>query len=174
VPKSDREVYQYFADNELTLQEVDYLAYASFAVAKFDWFDKFIDTHGREPTQDEINAWISELPDSRLDEIHDTARRVFRSAAREYMAEQMKAAEKRAVDTSILAEIVRHNKQTTDYVRSKMSFWRNLFPNIGIGFVSSVIFAVVIILASLIFTRDPSPIALYKSATQPAPAKGSP
>lgn len=173
MPSSDREVYRYFEANVDTAREIDYLAYAAFAVAKFDWFDKFATTQARAPTQDEVDAWISQLPDSRLDEIHDAAGQVFRTAAREYMAERMERAAQKAVRDSVHAEIARHNKQIEEFVRSATSFSRNLIPNVGIGIISAFIFSVIIIIASLIFTRDPSPLALYKSIDRSDSPAGS-
>ena len=170
MPDADRRIFDYFAANAETAQEVDYLAYASYAFAKFEWFDKYVARHGVEPDQAEIDRWVSELPDSRLDELHDAASRVFRSAARIYMAERMKEAQAKAVLDSIDTEIKRHNLALERTVRSATSFRENLLPNIGIGILSSVIFSIVIILASLIFTKDPSPISIYKSMTAPAPA----
>ncbi len=170
MPDADRRIFDYFAANAETAQEVDYLAYASYAFAKFEWFEKYVDRHGVEPDQAEIDRWVAELPDSRLDEIHDTASRVFHSAASLYMAERMEQARVQAVLDSIDTEIRRHNAALERTVRSATSFRENLLPNIGAGILSSVIFSIVIILASLIFTRDPSPIAIYKSMTAPGPA----
>lgn len=98
------------------------------------------------------------------------ASRVFRNAARIYMAERVKEAQAKAVLDSIDTKIKRHNLALERTVRSATSFRENLLPNIGSGILSSVIFSIVIILASLIFTRDSSPIAIYKSMTAPGPA----
>ena len=158
----DRRIFEYFADNIDTAQEVDYLAFAAYAFAKFEWYDKFKSQNGADPDQNEVNKWVSELPDSRLDEIHQTAGRVFRNAAREYMAEEIKIKIQKAISASIDTEIKRHNKIIEDHLASSTSFKSNVLPNAGYGIISSFIFAVIIILASLIVTKDPSPIALYK------------
>ena len=180
MPDADKRVFDYFASNEDTAEEVDYLAFASYAFAKFEWFEKFLVQNGVEPTRAEIDKWIAELPDSRLKEIHDNASRVFRNAARLYMDDRVKLAEAKAVSASIRDEVKRHNEVLEGYVRRATSFKDNLPANIGVGILSSVIFSVVIIVASLIFTKDPSPIALYKSfgpsdtAPHPAPLPPTP
>lgn len=162
MPIADKRVFDYFSANEETAQEVDYLAFASYAFAKFEWYERFLSQHGTEPDQAELDKWADELPDSRLDEIHSNATRVFRSAARIYMAERIKEAEAKAISGSVLSEVQRSNKEVERYVRAATSFSKNLLPNIGLGILTSFIFSVFIILASLIFTSDPSPIALYK------------
>ena len=179
MPDADKRIFDYFARNEETAQEVDYLAFASYAFSKFEWLEKFVDRNGVEPTQAEIEKWVAELPDSRLDEIHNNASRVFRNAARIYMADRIKRAQDEAVSASVFSELARHNAAVEGFVKRVTSFSANLLPNIGVGILSSVIFSIVIIVASLIFTKDPSPIALYKSfapsdavpaPTQPIPA----
>ncbi len=47
---------------------------------------------------------MGELPDSRLDEIHNTASRVFHSAASIYMAERMEQARVQAVLDSMTCQ----------------------------------------------------------------------
>jgi len=47
-------------------------------------------------------------------------------------------------------------------VRSATSFSRNLPGNIAVGVASSFPFARLLILASLLFNKAPSPIALYQ------------
>jgi hypothetical protein len=42
-------------------------------MAKFDWMAKFEEKSGETPTQQQIDRWISELPDSRLDDLKQTA-----------------------------------------------------------------------------------------------------
>ena len=163
MPDADRRVFDYFAENAETAREVDYLTYASYAFSKFEWSRKYLEQNGREPTQAEMDKWADELPDSRLDEIHDAASRVFQSAAQAYMADQVREATRRAVLTSIDTEIKRHNGAVEGMIRSATSFRSNLWPNIGVSLLSSFIFSIVIILASAIVTKDPSPLALIKS-----------
>lgn len=87
----------------------------------------------------------------RLDQIRGAAAETFELAATIYMQQRIADERAEAVRTSILAEVRRHN-----------SFWRNLPGNIGLGLISSFLFALTIIAASMIVARDPSPIALYK------------
>ena len=172
MPDADRRVFDYFAENTETAQEVDYLAYASYAFSKFEWFQKYLNQNGREPTQAETDKWADELPDSRLDEIHDSDSRVFRSAARAYMAESMKEAQRSAILRSIDTEIKRHNTKVEATVISSTSFRTNFWPNVGLSILSSFIFSIVLIVSSVIVTKDPSPIALLKGlfSGQPSPA----
>jgi len=156
MPKTDREVFEYFRSDPETSVEVDNLAYASFAFHKYEWMEQFASLRGRQPTQAEENQWISELPDSRLDEIRDVAYLAFEAAADGYLRERIEQERKTAVEQSILTEI-----------RQFTSFWRNFGPNLLIGIAASVAFSLLLIVMASIFADDPSPIALYK---QIAPA----
>ena len=75
MPDNDRDVFEYFRRDASAGATVRSLAYASFAAAKFDWMTKFQAKQGSAPRQEDIDRWISELPDSRLDELKETALR---------------------------------------------------------------------------------------------------
>ncbi len=174
MPDADRRIFDYFSRNAETAEEVDYLAYASYAFSKFEWFQKYLEQNGREPTQAEADKWIDELPDSRLDEIHSAASRVFRSAARAYMADPMREAQRKAVLESINTEIRRHNQSIEATVTSATSFKANFWPNVGLSILSSFIFSLVLIVSSVIVTKDPSPIALLRGLFSGVPGPAAP
>jgi hypothetical protein len=152
MPANDKEVFDYFRKDASTLAEVDYLAYASYAFDKFAWMEKFTELTGAPASAAQVDHWIAQLPDSRLDEIQQAAVDYFDRAARTYMKPETERAIEEAVNRSILSA-----------VQSATSFKQTFWPNLFVGIVASFAFAVIIIVASSIFARDPSPLALYKA-----------
>ncbi len=162
MPNTDREVFAYFRKDEDTSPEVDALAYASYAFDKYEWMAKFEERTGKVPTPEEVELWISDLPDSRLDEIQRNALAFFRDTVSTYVEE----AEAKAFQAGMQDAIVRRVEQAT-------AFWRNLPGNLAVGIASSFVFALLLVLASIVFTKDPSPVALYQKFAAPpvVPAK---
>ncbi len=158
MPTNDREVFAYFRSQPNTPREVDHLAYASYAFDKYEWMQKFEELNGRLPAIEEENNWISQLPDSRLNEITEEAYRFFDFAARNYLADEIERERKEAIDSSILSE-----------VRRSTSFLNTALPNLFIGVIASLVFSCLVIVMGIIYAHDPSPIALYKAIVTPKP-----
>ena len=151
MPANDREVFDYFRNNEETSIEIDHLAYAAYAFDKYEWMKHFEALKGKPPTIAEENEWISQLPETRLNDIRVDAYRFFEDAARSYMRDEIEAENKKAINSSILREI-----------RQFTSFGHNWLQNIFLGIVASFAFSIIVIIMGVIFAHDPSPIALYK------------
>ena len=157
--ESEREVFAYFRRDSSSSAEVDALAYASFAFDKYEWAAKFEANTGQPPSQADVERWIRELPDSRLDEIQQIALDFFRQTVSTYVELARDAALREGAQDAVVLR-----------VRQATSFWRNLPGNLAVGVASSFAFALLLILSALVFTHDPSPIALYnKYAAPPAP-----
>jgi hypothetical protein len=170
MPSNDREVFEYFSKKPDTSVAVDHLAYASYAFDKYEWMKRFEELQGKAPSESETNNWISHLPNSRLDEIHDDAYIFFEWSARKFMAEEVELEKKKAVDESILKEIERFTSGNAAKIENFVSFKNNWIQNTFIGVISSLFFSVLVIIMAAIFAHDPSPIALYK-AIAPAPSQ---
>ncbi len=162
MPANDKEVFDYFGKDPATRREIDFLAYASFAFDKFAWMDRFQELHDRSPTAEEIDAWINQLPESRLDEIQEWAVRFFDDAATAYADEKIRQATEQAVRESILNEVRAHTTNVLNTVQSATSFKNTWWQQLLVGLFASFLVALLIIVASAIFARDPSPLALYK------------
>jgi len=81
---TDRDVFEYFRRDPATAPEAAALAYASFAFDKYQWMKKAPERSGVAPTHERVERWISELPDSRLEEIKLTAGTVFKVTVHAY------------------------------------------------------------------------------------------
>jgi len=173
MPANDRDVYAYFSSRSGNSPEVVALAYAGFAKSKYDWVAHLEERNGMPPSSAEIDRWIAELPDSRLQGILEDAVDLFDLAARAYMAEALDAADAKARDDAIVREVTANNAAVLALVEKVTGFKSTLWPNLFIGVGASFVFSLVIILAGLIFNRDPSPFGWFREA-QPAPAAMAP
>lgn len=174
MPDNEKEVWAYFSDEGEENQQVNFLAFSSFSFDKFEWMDKFSKKNGRQPTATEIDSWISELPDSRLDEMREWAQNFFEAAARAFLEDEHREAVQNASNSAVVATVrdnnqllraavMSSNEELGRRVERALSFTNTFAPNIFIGIISSFLFAIIIVLAALIFAKDPSPIALVKS-----------
>jgi hypothetical protein len=163
MPANDEEVFAYFRRDPNSDPAVDALAYASFSFDKYEWMAKREEIAGTAPTGEQVNQWISELPDSRLDEIQQTALEFFRRTVAIYISDARAEAYQAGKQDAIVSRVT-----------EATSFWKNLPGNIAVGVVSSFAFAVILILAAVVFNKDPSPIAFYEKLTTTAPAAARP
>ncbi len=90
-----------------------------------------------------------------------------RAARADLMPEFLKTLQ-RARDDAIVREIRTSNEAVTVRFIRAIAFGSTFLPNRFMGVVASVAFSVLVIGASLIFARDPSPFALYRDL-QPNP-----
>jgi hypothetical protein len=159
MPESDQEIFEHFrSDYRDSSREIALLAYARYAQDKYDWVNQKLKKDGRVPTENEIARWISELPNSRLSEIHNGAINMFSVAAEEYMKPRMEDERARAVERSILGQVAAMAQR----VERATSFRTTVFPNLVIGVVASFVFALIVLICAVIFRRDLSIFAPFK------------
>jgi hypothetical protein len=115
VPRSDREVFEYFRASTSAPIEGVLLTYALYAFEKFQWHAQFEHDHGAPPSETDSERWIIDITPSRFANMREEAARVFDSSARKYLFNDIEAQKEEAVRTSILNE-----------VRAASSFWRQL------------------------------------------------
>jgi hypothetical protein len=106
MPRSDIEVFDYLtSSSETTTAEIDYLTYALFAYRKRQWIDHFTSGNGKEPTQRDIDGWISQLTDYEFVQMRKQAAEFFKDAAEEYLRDYVSQQRAEAVEHSILSEV---------------------------------------------------------------------
>jgi len=171
MPATDQEVFEHFhTDYPGTSRAVALLAYARYAQAKYEWIKQKHTIGSIAPTERDITRWISELPNSRLEEIHAGVLRFFEAAAEALFVDRIDQERARAIEQSIVGRV----DAMATRVERATSFWRTIGPNVIVAVVGSFVFALIIILASLVVTHDPSPFAWLKersSAVQTSPAR---
>jgi hypothetical protein len=189
MPESDYEVFEHFRSDYGSTREIALLAYARYAQDKYDWIAQRLTKSGEAPTEGEITKWISDLPNSRLAEIHVGAIDTFRRAAEVYMATRIAEERTKAVNESILGSVeamaqrvettAKRAEDTAARFERATSFRETWLANVFVGIIASFGFTVIVLLGAAIYRKDPSPFALYKEdrpqaqpqpQTQPAPS----
>ena len=86
MPGNPREVFEAFTrEGGEDPPEVALLAYGAFAAELYEWVEHEEQRQGRPPTDEEINAWIAQIPDARLKRIRDEALESFGLAAKTFL-----------------------------------------------------------------------------------------
>ncbi len=173
MPASDRDVYRHFYARSDDPPEIVALAYAGYASEKYEWFAHVEARTGRAPSPEEVDRWIADLPDSRLESHRQDAIDLFDLACKAYMAADIDKAVAAARDDAIVREVRASNEALAARLQTATSFGSTFIANLFIGVIASFAFSLLVIVASLIFARDPSPFALYRSL-QPAATQSRP
>ncbi len=105
MPSNDREVFDHLRSGDEAAQQIDFLAYALFAYEKSEWTLHFEAKRGRQPTQDEIDAWIGDITTYQFNGMRQKAADLFDAAARTYMREEIEGIQERALNSAIVAEV---------------------------------------------------------------------
>ena len=164
MPGSDREVFDLFRSNGTAALEVRYLAYALFTFEKSEWADHFAKRIGRPPAQADVDDWIANLSDHRFEDLRRQAVDLFDIAARNYLREEMEAADERALGSAIVAQ-----------VRNAGSFWKQLGLALATAIVAPILLGGVI-LGAKYYSSLPTPAdiaAKGEPAASPAERKPS-
>lgn len=146
LPKSEGEVFDYFLaqSDSSSPTEIDSLAYVAFSYRKKHWRVHFKQRTGRNPSQQEMDDWVSSLSPFEFGEMRKTALQNFRTAADAYMREILESHKTAAVKASILNEI-----------KSFTSPWRHLPIALIMAIVAPILFGMLIFLASVFDSKFP-------------------
>jgi hypothetical protein len=158
MPESDQEVFEHFRADYSGNREIALLAYAGYAQAKYDWVNHQLAKRGQAPSENEVARWIADLPNSRLAEIYERAITTFKDAAEHYMKPTMEKERTEAVERAVSAEI----REMLRRVERVSSFKMTFLPNLFTGIVASFAFALIVLVAAVIYQHDPSVFALSK------------
>lgn len=161
MPANDREVFQYLSADQDTAAEIDLLSYAIFAHEKQQWCELFEKNKGREPKQDEVDDWISQITDWRFGQMRQEAIQFFDTAAREYLSEEMEAAKKAVLEETVIRE-----------VKAAGGFWRQLAMQV-ITAVLAPLFIGLIIAAALLYDRNAPTISGITERINPKAPSGA-
>jgi hypothetical protein len=83
MPNSDIEVFEFLTSS--SENEIDFLTYALFAYRKREWLNHFQSNNDRNPSQSEIDSWISQLTEYEFREMRVKAAQYFDNAANAYL-----------------------------------------------------------------------------------------
>lgn len=137
MPKSDLEVFEYLSSDPQTSLHVDYLTYAIFTHDKHSWIAHFEAQHGRLPTQEEIDTWISNITEQQFGRMMDAAVEFFDNAARAYLADELATEQEKTFQGTLVKTVTQG-----------LSFKRQL----GLSLLSSILSPIILglILVSIV------------------------
>jgi hypothetical protein len=170
MPCNDLEVFEHLLADDSTPLEIDYLTYAVFAYQKSHWIDKYREVHGELPTQEKIDAWISEISDYEFGTMRDRATEVFHNAAVEYMEEDIIKARAEGTRDAIALSI----KAIEGQVKSV-----GLFRNQLVIALMTAILTPFILGGAIFFLKNyedhmPSALQIFRDRTSVNPSAASP
>lgn len=160
MPGNDREVFDLFRTTGTAALEVRYLAFALFTYEKSEWADHFAKRNGRPPAQADVDDWIANLSDHRFEDLRRQAVDLFDLAARDYLRDEMEAADERALGSAIVAQ-----------VRSAGTFWKQL----GLALVTAIVAPILlggIILGAKYYSSLPTPADIAAKGEPVVPTAG--
>jgi hypothetical protein len=130
----------------------------SFAVVeeqKIEWIKHCLATTGTPPSSDEIQQWYKQLPPGALLRAKGTAENALGLFSTEVIEENDKVNLQRIEESIIVGEI-----------KELKRFWPQFGVNLAGGFISSLLFALLLVAIAVIFINNPSPIDLVKKVQQ--------
>ena len=136
------------------------LGLVSFAVVeeqKIEWIKHHSTHNGGHPSADQIQQWYEQLPQGAVLRAKGTAENALALYSTE-VVEEVSEETRKEIESSILVSEIRDLKR----------FWPQFGVNLAGGFISSVLFALLLVALALIMFKSPSPIDIAKEiSTQP-------
>ncbi|WP_375459897.1 hypothetical protein [uncultured Enterovirga sp.] len=145
MPTSDQEVFEKLTGDEEIPDELAFITYALFAHERREWIRHYEQRHGEPPSVADVESWIGNLTDSQFGQMRTQAAGFFDAAARSYLADEIEARERLALQDAIVRE-----------VKTAGAFWRQF----AIALLTSILAPIIIggvIAAALVYNdRFPS------------------
>ena len=150
--KSSEEVFKLFKekyglDADGDMDAVGLFAYSLVEKDRMDWIEHFRDTHGSEPSEDQIKEWFLNKPAAYFEQIGQTAYRWFYSFARLLLRDEIEESKRLAVKNA---------------VGDLGKFWPGFWTGNLIGLTSNLAFTLLVVLFVIFITSDFSFIAWTK------------
>jgi hypothetical protein len=131
------------------------VAFAVVEEQKIEWIKHWTKNNGGPPSSEEIQNWYKQLPPGAVLRAKGTAQSALELFSAEVITEDDKENRKEIEEGIIVSEI-----------RDMKRFWPQFGVNLAGGFISSVIFALLLVAITVIALKDPSPIGLMKNIQQ--------
>lgn len=131
------------------------LAFAVVEEQKIEWIKHYLATTGSPPSNDKIQQWYEQLPPGAVLRAKGTAENALGLFSTEVIEENDKVNLQRIEESIIVGEI-----------KELKRFWPQFGVNLAGGFISSVLFALLLVAIAIIFIKNPSPIELVGKVQQ--------
>ena len=144
-----QDIYENLVENAPDDEEwlLGLVAFAVIEEQKIEWMKHQAKNNGNMPSAQDIDSWYQQQTAGVLLRARDTAEARLTNYAENAISAYMDKAQVEMEEGIIVGEI-----------RELKKFWPQFGVNLAGGFVSAVLFAVILILFAFIFYIDPSPI----------------
>lgn len=161
MPSSDQEVFEKLTGDAETPDELASITYALFAHERREWIRHHEQHRGVQPTASDIQSWIGNLTDSQFAQMRTQAAGFFDAAARSYLADEIEARERMALQDAIVRE-----------VKTAGAFWRQF----AIALLTSILAPIIIggVIAAALVYNDRFPSIRDVSGVSNPPATDRP
>ncbi|MHB1014346.1 MAG: hypothetical protein ACYC2W_03580 [Desulfurivibrionaceae bacterium] len=136
------------------------VAFAVVEEQKIEWIKHQTKSNGRPPTSDDIQTWYKQLPPGAVLRAKGTAENALALFSTEVIDENEQETRKQIEESVIVSEI-----------REIKRFWPQFGVNLAGGFISSLLFALLLVAIAVIVLKDPSPVGLVEKMQQNSEVK---
>lgn len=147
-------IYDELIGDEETSWLLGLVAFAVIEEQKIEWVKHVTATTGSAPTSTEIDNWYSQLPQGAVLRAKGTAENALSVYSTEVVDEVLDET-KREIEESVLSNEIRELKR----------FWPQFGVNLAGGFISSLLFALLLVALAIVLLKSPSLIDVAKKIT---------
>lgn len=145
------DIYDELVGDEANSWLLGLVAFAVVEEQKIEWIKHWTKNSGGPPSSAEIQKWYEQLPPGAVLRAKGTADNTLQLFSTEVIEENDKATRKQIEESIIVSEI-----------RDMKRFWPQFGVNLAGGFISSLLFALLLVAIAVIVIKDPSPVGLLE------------
>lgn len=154
------DIYDELVGDKNTSWLLGLVAFAVVEEQKIEWIKHYSSINGCSPSSDLVQNWYVQLPPGALLRAKGTAENALLIYSSEVVEEVLEQTRKE-IETSVIANEIRDLKR----------FWPQFGVNLAGGFISSLLFALVLVALALILFNSPSPTDIAQRIHSPMEVK---
>lgn len=145
--KGPEAIYDELVGDNETSWLLGLVAFAVVEEQKIEWIKHHSTHNGGPPSADQIQQWYAQLPPGAVLRAKGTAENALAHYSTE-VVEEVAAEMRKEIESSVLVNEIRDLRR----------FWPQFGVNLAGGFISSLLFALVLVALALILFKSPSPV----------------
>lgn len=145
------DIYDELVGDESTSWLLGLVAFAVVEEQKIEWIKHWKKNNGAPPSSEEVKKWYEQLPPGAVLRAKGTAENALQVFSAEVIEENDQETRKQIEESIIVSEI-----------RDMKRFWPQFGVNLAGGFISSLLFALLLVAIAVIVVKDPSPVNLLE------------
>lgn len=148
---SCEDIYDELVGDESTSWLLGLVAFAVVEEQKIEWIKHWKKNNVAPPSSQEVKKWYEQLPPGAVLRAKGTAENALQVFSTEVIEENDQETRKQIEESVIVCEI-----------RDMKRFWPQFGVNLAGGFISSLLFALLLVAIAVIVLKDPSPVGLLQ------------